>query len=100
MGRLLLLLFVASWVEQVACFTPIRPLPNEAVALSLHNNLEEPDEPFFQMQQIPTATSSSRLDHVVDCAENGECDVEEMTAMIEGEFDLGSSCFTPSHWGP
>ena len=49
---------------------------------------------YFQMQQTPTATwdisiplasSASRLDHVVDCAGHGECDVEEMTSMIDGK---------------
>jgi hypothetical protein len=41
-------------------------------------------EPFFRMQQIPTATTGARLDHVVDCAEGGQCNVEEMLEMIEG----------------
>lgn len=42
------------------------------------------DGTFFHMQQIPTATAGARLDRVVDCAENGQCDIEEMMAMIDG----------------
>jgi hypothetical protein len=42
-------------------------------------------EPYFQMLNIPTATSGSKLDHIVHCAESGQCDVEEMLQMIEGE---------------
>jgi hypothetical protein len=43
-------------------------------------------EPYFQMQQIPTATTTAKLDRIVHCAENGEmCDVEEMMEMMEGK---------------
>ena len=49
---------------------------------------DDDDEPFsyFQMQQLPVATTTSRLDRFVECAEeSGECDVTEMQEMIEGE---------------
>jgi hypothetical protein len=42
------------------------------------------DEPFFEMQQIPTATTGAKLDRIVDCAEHDGCDVGEMMAMIDG----------------
>lgn len=41
-------------------------------------------EPFFEMQQIPTAATGARLDRVVNCAENDGCDVQEMMEMIDG----------------
>ncbi|CAB9518350.1 expressed unknown protein [Seminavis robusta] len=57
------------------------------------------DEPYayFQMQKIPTdaipmAGSASRLDHVVDCAEHGECNVEEMMNMIDELERLNEEC--------
>ena len=37
----------------------------------------------YEIHQIPTSTGT-RLDHIVECAEQGQCDVEEMTRMIEG----------------
>ena len=45
----------------------------------------EASSTYFQMQQIPTATSGDKLDHIVDCAEYGECDIEEMMNMIDGK---------------
>jgi hypothetical protein len=45
----------------------------------------DPNEPFFKVYQMPTATSGSKLDHIVDCAQDGSCDVEEMLGMVEGE---------------
>ncbi len=65
-------------------------------------------EPFFRMQQIPTATTASRLDHVVECAENGECNVVEMLEMIEGPLELflclyscsDSCCLSPVPLNP
>ena len=32
---------------------------------------------YFQMQQIPMATSGKRLDHIVDCSKHEKCDVGE-----------------------
>lgn len=44
-------------------------------------------EPYFQMQQIPTATTGAKLDRIVHCADagGGMCNVEEMMEMMEGE---------------
>ena len=43
-------------------------------------------EPYFETFQLPIATTSSRLERFVECAEDtGECDVTEMQEMIEGE---------------
>ena len=43
-------------------------------------------EPYFEMHQIPTATTTAKLDRIVQCAENGEmCNVEEMLEMMEGK---------------
>lgn len=39
----------------------------------------------YEMHQIPTATTGTELEHIVECAEQGQCDVEEMTQMIEGK---------------
>lgn len=45
----------------------------------------EPYEPFFEMHQLPIATTSSKLERFVECAEeSGACDVTEMQQMIEG----------------
>jgi hypothetical protein len=51
------------------------------------------------MHPIPTSTSSSskstqqKLDHIIQCAENGQlCNVEEMTAMIEELERLNLDC--------
>jgi len=41
-------------------------------------------EPFFEMHQIPTATTGAKLDRIVNCAENDGCDVQEMMNMIDG----------------
>ena len=46
------------------------------------------EEPFFQMQQIPTATTGAKLDRIVDCAEHDGCDVGEMMAMIDGTWSV------------
>jgi hypothetical protein len=42
------------------------------------------EEPFFEMRQIPTATTGAKLDRIVDCAEHEGCDVGEMINMIDG----------------
>lgn len=47
---------------------------------------------FFDMRQIPTATSSSRLDHIVECSESGECNIEDMALMIEELERLNAEC--------
>ena len=39
------------------------------------------------MHQMPT-TTGTKLDHIVECAEGRQCDVEEMTQMIEGKNTL------------
>lgn len=50
------------------------------------------------MHQIPTATLSSShedgLEHIVDCAENGQCEVQEMMQMIEELEHLNMECET------
>lgn len=54
------------------------------------------DECVDQMHQVPTATTTkSRLDHIVQCAENGVCDVEEMTLMIDELERLNMDCEGP-----
>jgi hypothetical protein len=50
------------------------------------------DEPFFEMQQIPTATTGAKLDRIVDCAEHDGCDVGEMMAMIDELERLNMEC--------
>lgn len=48
---------------------------------------ESEAEPFFEMHQIPTATTSARLDHYIECAEtDGACEVHEMMQMIDGKY--------------
>jgi hypothetical protein len=52
------------------------------------------------MHRIPTATApdtsgplQQRLDHIVECAQNGQsCNIEEMTAMIEELEKLNMDC--------
>jgi hypothetical protein len=46
------------------------------------------------MHRIPTATATvqQKLDHIVECAENGQCNVEEMTLMIEELERLNMDC--------
>lgn len=50
-------------------------------------------EPFFEMRQIPTATTSTKLEHFVECAENDGCDVHEMMEMIDGKIHSTFCCF-------
>jgi hypothetical protein len=61
---------------------------------SVYSPTNQP-HPYFQVKPIPTAlwitsrlteSASSRLDQVVNCAEYGECSVEDMTAMIDGTY--------------
>ena len=87
MAQLLLVVLATATTASFA-FAPTPFVPYKT-ALYLYNDQNE--EPFFRMQQIPTATTGSRLDHVVECAENGECDVTEMMAMIDGEFVMLTS---------
>jgi hypothetical protein len=66
-----------------------------ASVYSLSSTMNEPYS-YFEVHQIPTATaglagSASRLDHVVDCAENGECSVQEMSDMIDGTYKVCQS---------
>lgn len=63
-------------------------VPSFLAMVPQEESSETLDEPYFQMQSIPTgtATSGSKLDHIVQCAdESGQCDIEEMARMIEGE---------------
>mmetsp|Transcript_16849 Transcript_16849/g.27976 ORF Transcript_16849/g.27976 Transcript_16849/m.27976 type:complete len:243 (+) Transcript_16849:92-820(+) len=82
------LAFTAAISNKRSCFL------NHGLGAKTRLFLATPDgeEPFFQMQETPTATTTSRLDHVVDCAENGFCDVEEMSAMIEELEKLNAEC--------
>ena len=51
------------------------------------------DECVDEMHQVPTETTArSRLDRIVQCAENGVCDVEEMTLMIDELEALNLDC--------
>lgn len=62
------------------------------VSLARFAAVAEEEEPFFQMQQIPTATTGAKLDRIVDCAEHDGCDVGEMMAMIDGTWSVLFSC--------
>jgi hypothetical protein len=51
------------------------------------------DECLDHMHRMPTATTTqSRLDRIVQCAEVGVCDVDEMTQMIEELERLNLEC--------
>jgi len=54
--------------------------------------LEDAASSYFRMQQIPTATSGDRLDHIVECSDHGGCDVEEMMNMIDELEELNAEC--------
>merc|ERR1712232_151662 len=78
----------------VQSFAPASISPTAIRALRAYDGQDDDaEEPFFEMQKIPTATTGSRLDRMVDCAENsGLCDVDEVSAMIEELELLNSEC--------
>lgn len=55
-------------------------------------NTEAGSGTYFQMEQMPVATSGTELEHVRFCAENGGCDIEEMMNMIDELEKLNAEC--------
>lgn len=88
-GLLLLLLYP----QNASSFAFSRRATSFARISSLTSSFQdEGDQSYFQMQQIPTATTGTKLDRIVECADHGQCDVYEMTAMIEELEKLNLEC--------
>eukprot|EP00581_Thalassiosira_minuscula_P019497 CAMPEP_0183719582 /NCGR_PEP_ID=MMETSP0737-20130205/12449_1 /TAXON_ID=385413 /ORGANISM="Thalassiosira miniscula, Strain CCMP1093" /LENGTH=254 /DNA_ID=CAMNT_0025949303 /DNA_START=538 /DNA_END=1302 /DNA_ORIENTATION=+ len=68
------------------------PVPATTALFNLAGSDTELESSYFQMQQIPTATSGEKLDHIVECSENGECDIEDMMNMIDELEELNAQC--------
>lgn len=80
---IVLLMIAPQGASAFAFFAP--PARFGAVSSHLTAAMSDDDfEPFFVMQQIPTATTGAKLDRFVECAQNDGCDVQEMMDMIEG----------------
>jgi hypothetical protein len=94
LNTLALCTFLSLVIQDVTSFAPSN-MPIRLASLRSSQGEEEPElssEGFFEMKQIPTATSSARLDQIVDCSESGECSVIEMAMMIEELEQLNAAC--------